>query len=279
LDFTSNLKDLDRINDTGRLFSILADVMKKLRSPEGCMWDREQNHKTIKRNLIEEAYEVVENIENENSAGLREELGDLLLQVVFHSQIAADNKEFDINDVIKGIINKLVRRHPHVFQNVVLNSSKEILTNWEEIKKEERKEKKDKSIKSDSIFSGIPRSLPSLHFAFEIQNRASRLGFDWENAIDVLNKIKEELGELEEELKKDDRGRISDEIGDILFAIVNFGRYIGIDCEESLNEASKKFIRRFDFMEKYARDRNLDFKALSLKEKDKLWKIAKRELP
>ncbi len=279
MDASNNLKDLDKINDTGRLFSILTDIMKKLRSPEGCMWDREQNHKSIKRNLIEEAYEVVESIESDDSGGLREELGDLLLQVVFHSQIAADDKEFDINDVIRGIINKLIRRHPHVFQNEGLNSSKDILANWEEIKKRERKEKKDKFNKPDSIFSGIPRSLPSLHLAFEVQNRASRVGFDWENAVDVLNKIKEELNELEEEFKEGHRSRIADEVGDILFAIVNFGRYIGIDCEESLYEASKKFIRRFDFMEKYAMDRNLDFKKLSLKEKDELWEIAKKELP
>jgi tetrapyrrole methylase family protein / MazG family protein len=270
-----DLNNIDKINDTGKLFSILVDVMKKLRSPGGCMWDREQDHKSIKRNLIEETYEVVESIDNNDFKELREELGDLLLQVVFHSQIAADNKKFNINEVIRSIINKLVRRHPHVFRDTVLNSSKEILANWEEIKKKERK---DGPKKSDSIFSGIPKSLPSLHLAYEIQNRASRLGFDWDNAFDVMKKMKEEFAELEEEFNEGRKRRLPDEIGDILFATVNFGRHLGIDCEESLCEASKKFIRRFDFMEKYARENNLNFKELSLKEKDELWEIAKKEL-
>ena len=277
--FSLNSKDLnniDKINDAGELFSILVDVMKKLRSPEGCMWDREQNHKTIKRNLIEETYEAVESIESNDFKGLKEELGDLLLQVVFHSQIAADNKKFNINEVIRGIINKLIRRHPHVFQGVVLNSSKEILASWEDIKKKERK---DEYKKSDSIFSGIPKSLPSLHFAWEIQNRASRLGFDWDDAINVFNKMKEELGELEKEVNEGNEKRLPDEIGDILFTAVNFSRHLGIDCEESLYETSKRFIRRFDFMERYAKENNLNFRKLSLKEKDKLWEIAKKELP
>ena len=275
LDF-NDLKDLDKISDTGELFSILVDILKKLRSPEGCMWDREQNHKTIKRNLIEETYEAVESIESNDFKGLKEELGDLLLQVVFHSQIAADNKKFNINEVIRGIINKLIRRHPHVFQGVVLNSSKEILASWEDIKKKERK---DEFKKSDSIFSGIPKSLPSLHFAWEIQNRASRLGFDWDDAIDVFNKMKEELGELEKEVNEGNEKRLPDEIGDILFTEVNFSRHLGIDCEESLYGTSKRFIRRFDFMERYAKENNLNFRKLSLKEKDKLWEIAKKELP
>src|SRR4030043_478947 len=271
-----DLENIDKINDSGKLFAILVEIMKKLRSPDGCMWDREQNHKTIKRNLIEETYEAVESIENNNHTGLKEELGDLLLQIIFHSQIAAESKEFSVSEVLQGIIKKLIRRHPHVFQGVVLNSSDEILANWEDIKKKERKEKFKKP---DSIFGGIPKSLPSLHYAYEIQNRASRLDFDWEEVIDIFVKINEELSELKKEIGKRRKTRIPEEIGDVLFSIVNLGRRLGIDCEESLYGASKKFIRRFNFIEKYADENNLDLKKLSLKEKDKLWETAKKELP
>jgi tetrapyrrole methylase family protein / MazG family protein len=272
---SDDLKNIDKINNSDKLFSILIGVINKLRSPEGCAWDREQNHKTIKKNLIEEAYEAIESIDNDDFNGLKEELGDLLLQVVFHSQIAAENKEFDISEVLRGIINKLVRRHPHVFEGLVLKNSQEILANWEIIKK---KEKESKSDKHASVFSGIPRSLPSLHFAYEVQNRASRLGFDWVNRIDVLKKIEEEISELRKEVKKGIKNNVSSEIGDVIFTMVNFSRHAGIDCEESLYDTSRKFIKRFDFMEKYAEENNLDFEKLSLEEKDKLWEIAKREI-
>jgi len=269
---SDDIKNIDKIDDSSKLFSILLDIMIKLRSPGGCMWDREQNHKSIKKNLIEETYEAVESIDSDDSNGLKEELGDLLLQVVFHSQIAAETNEFDIREVLRGIISKLVRRHPHVFGGAVVKDSREILENWEEIKKKERKKKVEKS---DSIFSGIPKSLPSLHFAYEIQNRASRLGFDWDNTAGVFEKIEEELAELKKEISKESKNRISDEIGDILFTIVNFARHTGIDCEESLHESSKKFI---NFMEKHAEENNLNFKELPLEEKDKLWELAKSKL-
>jgi tetrapyrrole methylase family protein/MazG family protein len=272
----SDLENIDKISDSSKLFAILVSIMKKLRSPEGCMWDREQNHKTIKKNLIEETYEAVESIENDDYKGLREELGDLLLQVVFHCQIASEDKRFDISSVLKGIIKKLVRRHPHVFNGLDLTTSEKILQNWEDIKKKERKEK---SQKPGSIFSGIPRSLPSLHYAFEIQNRASRLGFDWEAADNIFDKMEEELDELKKEMKKNQKNTISSEIGDVLFTVVNLSRHLNIDCEESLYNTSKKFIKRFDFMERYADENNLDFKNLPLKEKDKLWEMAKKEIP
>lgn len=273
---SGDLENVDKINDSTRLFTILVNIMKKLRSPDGCMWDREQNHKTLKRNLIEETYETVESIENDDYGGLKEELGDLLLQIIFHSQIAAENKRFDISGVLKSIIKKLVRRHPHVFSGLSMTSSDKILENWEDIKKKERKEKLKKAV---SIFSGIPRSLPSLHYAYEIQNRASRLGFDWENTGDIFEKIEEELTELRKEIKRAKKKPISNEIGDVLFTVVNVSRHLNIDCEQSLYKTSKKFIKRFDFMEKYADKNNLDFKKLPLKEKDKLWEIAKKEIP
>ncbi len=271
----NDLENIDKINDSSKLFSILVNIMKKLRSKDGCMWDREQSHDSIKRNLIEETYEAVECIESSDLEGLKEELGDLMLQIVFHSQMASENSEFNINDVMKNIIEKLIRRHPHVFKNKILNSCDEILENWEDIKKAERK----KSLKKkDSIFADIPKILPSLHYAYEIQNRASRLGFDWDEIKEVFNKIKEEINEIDEELKEGKKDAVADEIGDTLFSIVNFSRHLGIDCEQYLKNTSKKFIQRFDFMEKYAKENNLDFKKMSLEEKDKLWEIAKSNL-
>lgn len=271
----NDLENIDKINDSSKLFSILVNIMKKLRSKDGCMWDREQSHNSIKRNLIEETYEAVECIESSDLEGLKEELGDLMLQIIFHSQMASESGEFNINDVMKNIIEKLIRRHPHVFENKILNNCDEILENWEDIKKAERK----KSLKKkDSIFVDIPKILPSLHYAYEIQNRASRLGFDWDEIKEVFKKIKEEINEINEELKRGKKDVVANEIGDTLFSIVNFSRHLDIDCEQCLKNTSKKFIQRFDFMEKYAKENNLDFKKMSLEEKDKLWEIAKKNL-
>lgn len=273
---SGDLKNIDNINDSAELFAVLVNVMKKLRSPDGCMWDREQDHKTLKRNLIEETYEAVESIENDDYSGLSEELGDLMLQIVFHSQIADENGKFDISSVLKNIIKKLIRRHPHVFSGLNLENSDKILENWEDIKKKERKKK---SRKPDSIFSGIPKSLPSLHYADVIQSRASRLGFDWESTGDIFSKMEEELAELKIEIERSRKESTADEIGDVLFTIVNISRHLDIDCEQSLHKTGKKFIKRFDFMENYADKNSLDFKKLPLEEKDKLWEIAKKEIP
>jgi tetrapyrrole methylase family protein/MazG family protein len=267
------LNNLGDIRNPGELFLILVAVMEKLRSEKGCVWDKEQTHKTIKRNLVEEAYEAVESIERESYQELKEELGDILLQVVFHSQIAQENSEFDINDVLRNILTKLVRRHPHVFGDKLVAGSQEVLANWEYIKKEERKEKSNNDL---SVFANVPKMLPSLHYANEIQSRASRFGFDWEKSNDVLDKIKEEIEELEKELPGMKISQISDELGDILFSIVNLSRNLKIDSEESLKNTCKKFINRFDFMEDYALKHGLDFKNLSLIEKEKLWEIAKK---
>jgi tetrapyrrole methylase family protein/MazG family protein len=267
------LNNLGDIRNSGELFLILVAVMEKLRSEKGCVWDREQTHKTIKKNLVEEAYEAVESIEGESYQELKEELGDILLQVMFHSQIAQENSEFDINDVLRNILNKLVRRHPHVFGDKLVAGSQEVLANWEDIKKEERKEKSSNDL---SVFTNIPKMLPSLHYANEIQSRAARFGFDWEKSNDVLDKIKEEIEELERELPGRKTGQISDELGDILFSIVNLSRHLKIDSEESLKNTCKKFINRFDFMEDYALKHGLDFKKLLLAEKEELWEIAKK---
>ena len=279
MDFDLNSPDFDKLDEIKKpdiLFTILLDVMRILRSPRGCMWDREQDHKTLKKSLIEEAYETIEAIEEEDPVSLREELGDLMLQAVFHSQIASEDGYFNMGDVLKGIIKKLLRRHPHVFGDQDVSCSDEILSNWEDIKKKERKQdNKDK----DSIFSGIPRTLPSLHFAYEVQNRASRVGFDWDDAGDVYKKILEELEELKLEIKKKNTGAAQDEMGDLLFSIVNYSRHLGIDIEGSLKDTSRKFIDRFKFMEEAARAKGSDFKKLSLEEKDRLWEKSKKHHP
>ena len=262
-----DLELLDSIKDAKELFVILLEIMKRLRSDNGCLWDREQDHSSLKKSLIEEAYETVEAIERGDPDDLREELGDLLLQVVFHGQIAEEDGHFTHSDVIRAIIKKLLRRHPHVFSGTSVDSSREVLENWEDIKKEERKDSKKAE---DSIFTGIPRSLPALHYAYEIQNRASRLGFDWDRAEDVYKKILEELTELKKETDNDDSQAVADEMGDLLFSIVNYGRHLGIDIEKSTKDSCRRFIERFKLMEETARERGRDFKKLSLEEKDKL---------
>ena len=270
-----DLELLDSIKEPKELFVILLEIMKRLRSDKGCLWDREQDHISLKKSLIEEAYETVEAIDSGDAVELKEELGDLLLQVIFHGQIAEEDGSFSHSDIIRGIIKKLLRRHPHVFSNTDASSSREILENWEDIKKEERK---NSNKKKDSIFSGIPHSLPGLHYAYEIQNRASRLGFDWEKAEDVYEKIVEEMGELEKEAATGDLKAVSDELGDLLFSIVNYGRHLDVDIEKSVKDTCKRFISRFKLMEDIARENGEDFKKLSLEEKDRLWEKAKKRL-
>jgi len=283
-------EDVDNIKDTGVLFSVLVNIMKKLRSCSGCIWDREQTHESIKKNLVEEAYEALESIEDSNYSELKEELGDILLQVVFHSRIAEDNKEFEINDVIRAIIKKLIRRHPHVFGDKKVQNSQDILQNWESIKKSERKEKNSASL---SLFSNIPAMLPSLHYACEIQDRAARLGFDWDSIEGVVEKINEEIKELAAAMDSNNKSMktmhgvnkipatndagISEELGDLLFSIVNLSRHLGLDSEQCLRQTCAKFITRFDCMEEYADKRGIDFKSLPLDEKDLLWEIAKND--
>jgi len=271
-------KDIDDIKDPGILFCALIKVMDRLRSDSGCIWDREQTHESIKKNLIEEAYEALESIEDADFQNLKEELGDILLQVVFHSRIAADNKEFEVNDVIRTIIKKLIRRHPHVFGGKPVRSSRDVLANWEDIKKFERKEKNKENL---SLFSNIPKILPSLHYAYEIQGRASRLGFDWESIEGVIEKVNEEISELCEALSLNkghvdgNKAEIIEELGDLLFSIVNLSRHLGLDSEQCLRQTCRKFIERFGYMEEYADKKGIDFKGLSLQEKDKLWEMAK----
>jgi len=251
-------------------FEAFQEVVAHLRSPEGCPWDREQNHQTLKPYLLEEAYELVEAIDQENVAAMREELGDLLLQVVFHAQIANEDGDFGMKDVLAGIHRKLVSRHPHVFGDVFVKDSSEVLRNWENLKAEERKMNGEEQ---KGILDGIPQALPALIQAQEFQKRAARVGFDWSNVDDVLHKVEEELRELV--AAKDSINQV-DEYGDILFSLVNLARWLKIDAESALRQANQRFRQRFTYIERHAREQGKKLADLSLAEMDALWEKAKQ---
>ncbi len=262
----------------------LIEVMRRLRDPKtGCAWDREQNFKSIAPYAIEEAYEVVDAIEREDLADLKDELGDLLLQVVFHSQMASELGEFDFNDVVSGIVNKMIRRHPHVFGNENFSNTTDVKASWEAIKAQERAEKQlSQGLTSSenpppaSALDGIAKSLPALKRADKIQKRAARVGFDWPNAAPVFDKIKEETDEVKEAVARSNEVDIEEELGDLLFSVVNLTRHYGVDAEMALAKANKKFSGRFMHVEQLARDQNADMNALSLQELDALWDEAKK---
>ena len=247
----------------------LVKIMEKLRAKDGCPWDRKQTHKTLKPYLIEEAYEVISAIDNMNDEELKEELGDLLLQVIFHAQIAKEEGRFNIDDVAKGIVEKLIRRHPHVFGNVKVSGSDEVLENWEKIKKTEGK---------NSVFDGVPDGLPALLKARRVQEKAKRVGFDWDSIDGTLDKVKEEFDELSVAIKNDKKNEISEEFGDLLFSLVNVSRFLGIDAEDSLRQTVDKFMRRFMKMEKIVKNReDKDLTNYTLDELDKIWEDVKKE--
>ena len=248
----------------------LVGIMKKLLDPGGCPWDREQNHKTLKPYMIEEAYEVCEAIDKNNLDELKEELGDVLLQVVFHSELAGREGHFDISDVIKGICDKLISRHPHVFSTVIVNSSQEVLANWEEIKRKEKKKRKT------SILDGVPQNMPALAIACRIQERASNVGFDWEKIEDVWEKVEEELREFSEAKKKGDQEKIEEEFGDLLFALVNLSRFQNINPEQALRKTIRKFEERFRYIEQKAEEQGRSLKDMSLSEMDAYWNEVKK---
>lgn len=252
----------------------LLEVMRRLRAPDGCPWDREQTHESLKSDLIEEAYEVIDAIESGNVSHLEEELGDLLLQVVFHSQISQEGGHFDFSDVAGAITDKLERRHPHVFGEVQVSGSGEVLQNWDAIKKAEKQGEGDKPA---SIVSGIPKHLPALQKAHQIQKRAARAGFDWEHIDDVFDKLHEEIDELKEAISRDHEPDIRAELGDLLFSVVNVSRFLGHNPEELLNHNIKKFVRRFQRVEDKVHATGKPFKDFALDELDAFWDEAKAE--
>lgn len=248
----------------GSSFIKLIEIMSRLRGPDGCLWDREQTHQSLKRHLVEEAYEVIDAIEGNDVKHLQEELGDLLLQIVFHAQIASEEDYFDIDDLIEKIISKLERRHPHIFGEVEVASSEEIINNWEEIKRNEKK--------ISTLLGEVSSHLPSLMYSYKIQQRAARAGFDWEKIDGVYKKIEEEFEELKNEQKKEKQ---EDELGDLIFALVNLARFLGIDPEIALRKTTGRFEKRFKDMEKQAGSAD-NFKKLNLQEKETLWQRAKQ---
>lgn len=249
-----------------RKFETLVAIFRRLRGEGGCPWDREQTHETLRVYLLQETYEVLEALDEGDARKLCEELGDLLMQVVAHAQIAAESGEFDIGDVTHGINKKLIRRHPHVFGSVGVRNAGEVVQRWEELKHEEHG--KDKS-----IVSGVPKELPALTYSQEIQRRVAVAGFDWEKVSDIIDKLVEEVKELKE---AENKKRQSEEFGDLLFTLANIARRMDIDLETSLREMNHRFYRRFTRMEALARERGLEFSKLPLSEQDKLWDEAKK---
>lgn len=250
----------------------IMSVMEKLRSETGCPWDREQNHNSLQKYLIEETYEVIEALEEKNMYKLCDELGDLLLQIVFHAQIARENDYFDINQVVEAITTKMIRRHPHVFGEKNADSSAEVLKTWEQIKKEERQEQ---GIIRKSILA-VPPGFPALMKAQKLQQQAARVGFDWPDISGVKAKIEEEWNELEEAVNNLGEAEIKDEFGDMLFALVNLARFLNIDAEEVLRQNCNKFINRFNFMEKEAIKKKVKLTDLNLHQLEILWEKSKK---
>ncbi len=248
----------------------LVAIMRQLRSENGCPWDREQSLETLKPYLVEECYEVLDALEEGDRQHLKEELGDLLLQIVFQSQICAEAGEFTFDDVAQGISDKLVRRHPHVFGDVKVSGSGEVLRNWENIKSTE----KDKP--RSSVIEGVPRGLPALHKAQQIQKKAARVGFDWDSVDGVMAKLEEEIAEIKEALISRDAGHIKEEIGDLLFAAVNLSRFMGHNAEDALNLTINKFIRRFQEIEARLHAQGRKVTDCKLDELDAIWNDIKK---
>jgi len=244
----------------------LIEIVATLRGENGCQWDREQTHKSLRPNMLEEAYEAVDAIDNADIANLREELGDVLLQVVLHSQIAKDNNEFDIEDVAKELGDKLIHRHPHVFAGKEVHSTQEILNAWEELKKEEKTNRK-------SILDGISKSQSALMTAQKISKKVVKVGFEWDSINSLKKCIESEYKEFEEAVELNDFDKMEDEMGDIFFATVNLARWYKIDAEQALLRANKKFTKRFKMMEELAQKPLEDY---SYEEFDSLWKKAKK---
>ena len=259
-----NFKERYDVND-------LIDIVEILRSPGGCPWDIEQDHKSIRRDFLEETYEVIEAINKEDRDGLLEELGDVLLQVVFHTQIEREKNSFDLNDVADGVCKKMIERHPHVFGNVNAETSEQVLENWDVIKKRTKSQKSQ----TESMLS-IPREFPALMRADKVQKKAAKVGFDWDSVEGAFDKVSEELEELKEAVTMGVVENANEELGDLLFSVVNVSRFIGVDSEEALTFATDKFIDRFSKVEKMAEEKGINMKETELSELDKLWDEAKK---
>ncbi len=247
------------------------EIVAHLRAPDGCPWDKEQTHESLRKHILEETYEAITAIDSGNFTAMREEFGDLLLQVVLQSQIASEEGEFTFNDVVKGIYDKIIRRHPHVFGDVKVDGVDGVLQNWERLKERERKDKKEEK----GLLDGVPVALPALNQAQEYQERAARVGFDWPEIGGVLEKISEEIQEVK---AAEDEGQLSAELGDLFFALVNLARWKKVDAESALRQTNTKFKKRFGFIEAGAKTQGRSLSDLSLDEMESLWQEGKRQL-
>ncbi len=250
-----------------RKFDALVEIIARLRAPDGCPWDREQTHSSLRANLLEECYEALAALDEGDAGKLCEELGDIMLQIALHSQIAAEAGEFEIGDVLESINAKLIHRHPHIFGSAKVESAEEVAQNWEALKREERGE-------DSSLLDSVPEQMPALGYSQSIQRRVAGVGFDWENIDGVIDKLAEEVAEFKESTGDQRAG----EFGDILFTLVNIARRMGVDSEAALREANKKFFRRFSQMEEICRQRGVTFADLSFDEQNALWEEAKKQV-
>jgi len=255
-------------NNKFKNFNRLVEIVEKLRAPDGCPWDKEQTHETLRENLLQESYEAIDAIESNNPEELKEELGDVLLQVVLHSQIASEENKFDVDDVAQAIADKIVRRHPHVFGDINVKNTEEVLANWDKIKKLEKPERK-------SALSGITKSQPALMTSSQISKKAVKVGFEWPNMTSLWECLESEIVEFKEAVELNDQNKMEDEFGDILFSLVNVARWYKIEPELALSRANKKFIKRFLMMEQMA-EKNLS--EYSQEELEEFWKTAKEKI-
>lgn len=247
-------------------FETLVEIIARLRAPDGCPWDRKQTHASLREFILEECYEVLQAIDEENWNSLRQELGDLLLQIVLQTQIATEAGEFELGDVMNSINEKLIHRHPHIFGSKKVKDAEEVAHNWETLKQEERGD--------SSLLASVPKQMPALSYSQAIQRRVAEVGFDWKDINGVIDKLAEEVGEFKQSNKK----QRAKEFGDLLFTLVNIARRLGVDSEAALREANGRFYRRFAYMEKLCRQRGLSFDKLSFDEQNALWEEAKRKV-
>ncbi len=249
----------------------LLRIMEILRGPGGCPWDAEQTHESIKKDLIEETYEVIEAINKQNPVMLQEELGDLLMQVVFHSRLSQEAGEFAFAEVCDGICKKLIERHPHVFGEVSVSDTDEVLSNWDAIKRRSKEH-----VTTTQAIDSVPRELPALMRSAKIQHKAAKAGFDWPDLVGAMDKIPEETQELKQAIASGDQAAVADELGDLLFAVVNVSRFVHVDAEEALTAATDKFRNRFAAVETLANQRGIDMKTTPIEELDRLWDEVKK---
>lgn len=249
-------------------FEKLIEIMATLRGPDGCPWDKEQSYQDINPYLLEEAHETAESVDQKDFAGLKEELGDLLVHILFYSQLAKEDQRFSAGDVVQSACDKLIRRHPHVFGDQKVSGTKQVLENWEKIKQKEKKK--------NSLLEGLPKAIPSLIKAFRIGEKTSRVGFDWKETQGILEKVAEETAELKEAIRDKNQEAIEKEYGDLLFTLANLGRFLKLDPETALRKACQTFIERFQWVEKKAGQENRTLQSLSAAEWDRWWGEAKK---